>query len=77
MEPLPPEWGEGTELQVEVVPDTPYLQSRAERSGQWIQEVEEAAALIDPETDQQLQKAIAEIRRHATEQARREMGLPG
>ncbi len=70
VEPLPPEWEEGAELTVE-------RQIMAEANGgsphatdRWMDEVEALAAQIIPDSDQELERAIANIRRQAKDLAR-------
>ena len=71
MEPMPPEWSDGREVVVEDA--GPH--KRREHIDQRYHELEATAAAIDPEDDQRLQDAVAEVRRQAKEMARREMGL--
>jgi hypothetical protein len=71
IEPLPAEWGDGREVWVEDAEG-----DSAEAIDRRFAELEEAARQIDPADDERLEKAIADVRRHAKETARREMGLP-
>jgi len=73
LEPLPPEWAEGQEL--EVAPVRPANDS-AEAIEQWARDMEELCADSDPEDEARMMAAIEEQRREAKAQARREMGLP-
>lgn len=72
-EPLPADWPEGTELEVE----------RAESSlngdslDQWYAELEAACSQLDPRDDKLLKNAIADVRREEKERARKEAGLKG
>jgi hypothetical protein len=70
LDPLPSDWKEGTPLEV----------GRAEPAeldiDQWAQEMRLLCADSLPEEEQRMQAAIAEHRRLAKAQARREMGLP-
>ncbi|HEV3078817.1 MAG TPA: hypothetical protein VGY66_03535 [Gemmataceae bacterium] len=71
VEPLPPEWAEGQELEVQEVQDgTP--------SGleQWYQELEGMAAQNDEEDFARLEAALKEAHDLAKEQMRMKMGLP-
>jgi hypothetical protein len=71
VEPLPPEWIEGQELEVQEVQDgTPSGLAR------WYQELEALCAANDPEDDARLQAALEEAHREAKEFMRRRMGLP-
>jgi hypothetical protein len=81
LEPLPPEWAEGTELVVE-------RQGVAEANGvspqgvsphgtdRWMDEVEALAAQVSPESDAELDQAIAQIRQQAKDLARQGRHLP-
>ena len=76
LDPLPLSWQEGDEVLIpehacEV--DAPGSTDRLDR---WYQDLQAAAAQIDPEDDRLLQQAIQEIRQQAKDIARREMGLP-
>jgi hypothetical protein len=71
VEPLPPEWAEGQELEVQEVQDgTPGGLE------QWYQELEAMAAQNDEEDFARLEAALKEAHDLAKEQMRREMGLP-
>jgi hypothetical protein len=71
LEPLPPEWEDGHEVNVEAVePDDPEAIDR------WAREMDALCADIDPEDCAKLQAAIDKLRREAKAQARREMWLP-
>jgi hypothetical protein len=71
IEPLPADWADGREVWIQdAEADSP------EAIDQRFAELEEAAKQIDPADDERLEKAIAEVRRHAKETSRREMGLP-
>jgi hypothetical protein len=71
IEPLPADWADGREVWIEdAEADTP------EAVDQRFAELEESAKQIDPADDERLEEAIADVRRHAKETVRREMGLP-
>lgn len=70
LEPLPADWEEGTELTVE-------RQGLAEANGasphatdRWMDEVEALAAQVSPDSDKELDQAIAQIRQQAKDLAR-------
>ena len=71
VEPLPPEWVEGQELEVQEVPD-----GTQDGLEQWYQELEAMAAQNDKEDFARLKAALKEAHDVAKEQMRREMGLP-
>lgn len=73
LEPLPPEWADGQEL--EVAPARPP-EDGPEAIEQWAREMEVLCADSDPEDEARMLAAIEEQRREAKAQARREMGLP-
>jgi hypothetical protein len=72
LEPLPPEWGNGTEVAVEALEEP---QPSTEEIERWFQELEQLCAQGSEEDYQRLQKALDEADRLAKEQVRREMGL--
>jgi hypothetical protein len=71
VEPLPAEWAEGQELEVQEVQD-------GARSGleQWYRELEAMAAQNDEEDFARLEAALKEADDLAKEQMRKRMGLP-
>ncbi len=74
LEPLPPEWADGQE--VEVAPVSPAEES-PEGIERWAEEMDGAAApTATPRIEARMLSAIEEQRREAKAQARREMGLP-
>lgn len=74
VEPLPPDWQEGTELLVERAIASSDHSSRT-RTDEWLDAVDAAAATNDPDDDARLQDAIDRHRREAKEWARRQAGL--
>ncbi len=77
LDPVPPEWRDGRELQVE---ETGLgLDESPEVIDRWYQELEAICAQMpdDPEDERRLQEALDEADRIAKEQVRREMGLAG
>jgi hypothetical protein len=73
LEPLPPEWADGQELEVEPIQPADESPEAIER---WAREMEALCADSDSEDEERMLAAIAEERREAKAQARREMGLP-
>ena len=64
--PVPTDWADGTEVDVVISP----LSVEKSPTDEWMDEVEAAAAEIDPDDARLLREAIAEIRREAKELAR-------
>jgi hypothetical protein len=73
LDPLPPEWTDGRELQVE---DAEEPDESPEALDRWYQELEASVANIDPEDYKRLEAVLAEADARAKEMVRREMGLP-
>lgn len=73
LDPLPPDWVDGLELQVEVAEE---LQDSPEEIDRRFEKLEELVAQIDPEDHRRLEAALAEADAQAKEYVRREMGLP-
>ena len=73
LEPLPPEWTDGLEL--EVREPTPS-KAEAERADAWFSKMETLVADMTPEEDARLQSAVDDVRRQAKEIARRQAGGP-
>jgi hypothetical protein len=72
LDPLPPDWQEGQRLHVE----------KAEENETPIVDIDKDFAVLaamcqesDPADEEQLERALAEARRHAKDQVRRQMGL--
>lgn len=74
VEPLPLEWSDGTELQVERV-ETLHELGNGVESARWMSAVEKLAERIDPAEDVKLEQAIAAIRQQGKDTARRISGL--
>jgi phytoene dehydrogenase-like protein len=70
LEAIPSEWSEGCEVVVDVEP-----RSRPAEIDRWYEELQAAAADIDPDDDERLQDAVSEVRKQAKQVARLEMGL--
>lgn len=73
-EPLPSDWTDG--IEVEVDRSSPTTQE-LEALDRWHAELEAQASQLDPEDDRILKEAIALIRRQEKDLARKELGLPG
>jgi hypothetical protein len=73
LEPLPPDWVDGSEVRVEVAKES---EDRTEEIDRWYEELQALATQLDPEDDEQFVDAIANVRRKAKDEARRKMGLP-
>jgi hypothetical protein len=69
LDPLPPEWGEGTSLEV-FKADVAALDIDA-----WVQMMDRLCADSPAQEEERMQTAINEHRRQAKAQARRDMGL--
>lgn len=61
VEPLPSDWSDGTELSVEKTAPPPN-ETRKSRTDEWMDRVEALAAGNNPEDDERLMAAVAEIR---------------
>jgi hypothetical protein len=72
LEPLPPEWADGQEL--EVAPAR-LAEEDPEAIERWARELDALCADSDPEDEARMLAAIDKQRREAKAQARREMGL--
>ena len=70
LEPLPPEWEEGTTLEVAKV-DAPPLDIDA-----WANSMNQLCADSAADDEDAMRRAIAEHRQQAKEQTRREMDYP-
>src|SRR5207245_1891774 len=73
-DPLPEDWREGTEVEVEKAPAQPNSDHDAPTTDAWMAEVEAIASQGDPEDDRRLEAALEEIRRREKEFARK--GIP-
>lgn len=74
VEPLPTNWTEGTQLQVQKAP-APKKKHKRFDIDDWFKRVEKAAAEIDPEDWERMQRAIDKHRAQAKEYAKRQAGL--
>ena len=74
VEPLPADWTEGTELRVQKAPGSKKKRKPFDID-EWYKRVETAAAEIDPEDWERMQKAIDEHRAQAKKYAKRQLGL--
>lgn len=72
-EPLPADWDEGTEVEVNKAATPVQSTDSLDR---WFAELEAIAAEGDPEDDARLDAAIQEIRREGKERARKQLGIP-
>ena len=73
VDPLPPGWKEGQEVEVQ---EAQLIDDSPEAIARWIEEMEALADDIDPEDVRRVEAALAEADRLAKAQARREVGLP-
>jgi molybdopterin converting factor small subunit len=71
-EPLPKDWSDGTELQVEK--SLPTNGDRAEELDQWMAKVQASANEVDAEDEIILANSIRQLRQQARELARQEAG---
>ena len=69
-DPLPADWQEGTEVEVERAAGNGDFENGIHPTDAWMDEVERCAARQDPADDLRLQQAIDEERRAAKELAR-------
>ena len=72
--PVPADWSDGTELEVERAP-TQLGNAAGDELDRWYAELEGACAQMDPEDDRILKAAVVEVCREEKERARREAGL--
>lgn len=70
LDPLPPDWEEGTTLEV-VKADGPPVDIDA-----WAESMNQLCADSSREDEETMRRAIAEQRQQSKAQVRREMGLP-
>ncbi len=73
-DPLPADWQEGTEVEVEKKASPGVDATGIHPADAWMDEVERCAAQQDPGDDLRLQRAIDEERRLAKESARQGLG---
>ena len=69
-DPLPADWQEGTEVEVEKTATDGRVGNDIHPTDAWMDEVERCEALQDPEDDLRLQHALDEERRAAKDFAR-------
>jgi hypothetical protein len=72
--PLPKDWEDGLELQVEQAP--PEAANGSETIDVWYSTLETLCAAADPEDDERLKTALAQAHEQAKLHVRRQMGLP-
>jgi hypothetical protein len=73
-DPVPPDWGDGTELEVEKA-STTDVPGKTDELDRWYAELERACAQMDPEDDRILKASVMAVRRDEKDRARREAGL--
>lgn len=74
-DPLPADWQEGTEVEVEKSHSNGALENGEHPSDAWMNEVEAVAAQGDPADDLRLEGAILSVRNREKDAARKKMGL--
>ncbi len=74
-DPLPEDWTEGTEVDVERAAGEPGARNGVHPTDAWMDDVEAITAQGDPEDDLRLDAAIQEIRRREKDLARKKLGL--
>jgi hypothetical protein len=72
LEPLPADWRDGQPLRIEKAEDAEPPVEEIDRDFSVLANL---CAAIDPADDEQLEAALAEARRAAKDQVRRQMGL--
>jgi hypothetical protein len=75
LEPLPADWTEGQELDVEPSQTRPDAELSPADIDRDFQELEALCALGDPAEDERLARLLKEAHHQAKEQVRRQMGL--
>jgi hypothetical protein len=73
LEPLPQDWTEGVELEIQKATGT----LPPEAVDEWLAEMNALCADSTPEEEARLKAALDELRRASKELARRQMGLAG
>ena len=73
-DPIPSDWKDGTEVEVQKMEGS-QPSGTVHPTDAWMDEVEAIAAQGDPEDDKRLDAAIQEIRRREKELARKKLGL--
>lgn len=74
-DPLPADWREGTEVEVERTEGNGTAKSDIDSLDAWMDEVERCAALQDPEDDLRLEAALQEMHLREKGLARKRLGL--
>ncbi len=75
-DPLPPDWRDGTEVDVEKSPDAGE-QNGTHPTDAWMNEVEAIACQGDPADDVRFAAAIQDVCRREKELAKKRMGAAG
>jgi hypothetical protein len=73
LEPLPPNWREGQRLRIEAGDDDTPNADDIDRD---FAQLEALCADSEPADEEQLRRALGQIRQQSKEQVRRQMGLP-
>jgi hypothetical protein len=74
-DPLPPDWQEGTEVDVEK--SNRAVENGVHPTDAWMNEVESIAAQGDPADDLRLEAAVQDVRRREKELAGKRLGAIG
>ena len=74
-DPLPADWQEGTEVEVERTTGNGVVESGIHPTDAWMDEVEAVAAKGNPADDLRLESGIQDVRRREKELARKWLGL--
>lgn len=74
-DPLPDDWQEGTEVEVQRTGSNGTAENGIHPTDAWMNEVEAIAAQGDPADDQRLEAAIQKLRRREKDLARKKLGL--
>jgi hypothetical protein len=73
-EPVPADWSEGIELEVQRATSSSM---RSDELDHWFEELEGACALMDPKDDRILKDALMDVRRQEKELARKQAAGEG
>ena len=73
--PLPADWRDGTEVEIERSLAQPDAENGTYPTDAWMDEVESLAALGDPADDDRLEAALTKIHEREKEFTRRRLGL--
>jgi hypothetical protein len=74
-DPLPTDWQEGTEVEVEKTASNCARENGVHPTDAWMDEVERSAALQDPADDLRLQAALQDLHRREKDLARKRLGM--